>query len=142
MSVFCIDKQAYRFTFPKSMKILITAIDFPQVKFQSEFGSGSAEWLGDLPLLNEYYQVELDFDDDFEWEKNLFPLEKEVFRIQTINGKFEISAKVIPEGSGGGCFMVKIGVSIVLINVSNCPEGYSGFVKIFPAKMGLNPVKL
>ena len=42
------------------------------VKFESNLGYGAANWENNKPpILNTSYNIELDIDDFFEWEKNI-----------------------------------------------------------------------
>ena len=47
------------------------------VKFESNLGYGTANWENNKPpILNTSYDIELDIDDFFEWEKILLLIKK------------------------------------------------------------------
>jgi len=56
------------------MKIILKAnLNDNIVEFESNLGCGAATWENNkLPILNNSYDIELDIDDCFEWEKKYY----------------------------------------------------------------------
>jgi hypothetical protein len=63
------------------------------VKFKSNLGYGAANWENNKPpKLNTSYDIELDIDDFFEWEKNI-SLKKNKSSIYLFNNKIFLVRK-------------------------------------------------
>ncbi|MFW5810290.1 MAG: hypothetical protein ACOCWY_01650 [Thermodesulfobacteriota bacterium] len=51
------------------------------VSFQCEIGKAVAKWHGGIPVKNNEYVVELDFEDDLVFGENLFYTDKQTYNI-------------------------------------------------------------
>jgi hypothetical protein len=99
------------------------------VKFHSPFGNGIGVWRGIAPKLGELLDVELDIDEVFSWRKNIMPSSRKSPLITVINGTTHITAELIP-GTSDECAALKLGDSIVLIELDGPLTQTSGFVEL------------
>lgn len=113
------------------------------VKFKSNLGYGAANWENNKPpKLNTSYDIELDIDDFFEWEKNITIEERNEPRINHIDNKIFFSAKVI-SCEDDGVLILSLANDIVLIESSATCE-INEFVSFFTTSdnVRLYPIKL
>ena len=113
------------------------------VKFESNLGNGTANWENNKPpILNTSYNIELDIDDFFEWEKNITLDKKNKSSIYLFDNKIFFSAKVI-SCEDAGVWVLSFGDDIVLIEASGTCE-INKFVSFFttPDNVRLYPIEL
>ncbi|WP_411379944.1 hypothetical protein [Pseudomonas sp. MPB26] len=125
------------------MKIKINQLHENQdellVTFCSPIGNGIALWSGIKPTIGETLYVELDIDETFSWQKNIFLSPANKSLITVINGTVKITAKLI-QGTEYKCAALKLDDSIILIELEDpSPQG-SEFVQISTRKLYLHPV--
>lgn len=124
------------------MKILITEIFESQsellVRFHSEIGNGIALWNGVTPKTGDTLDVELDINEVFSWQKNIESSSTEASLITAINSTVQITAKLI-QGANENCVALKLGDSIILIEIEESLPQKSCFVQITTTKLHLYP---
>ncbi len=64
------------------------------VWFDTELGSGKAEWQGDIPAIGKKYFVELDVDDELTWGDNVVRIDSNESLIRYENDKMIIQGKI------------------------------------------------
>ncbi|WP_370577829.1 hypothetical protein ABX014_22965 [Snodgrassella alvi] len=126
------------------MKIILKAnLNDNIVEFESNLGYGAATWENNkLPILNNSYNIELDIDDFFEWEKNITLEKRSESSIHLFDNKIFFSAKVI-SCEGNGVWVLSFGNDIVLIEASGTCE-INKFICFFtiPDNVRLYPIEL
>ena len=126
------------------MEIILTAkLNDHIVEFESNLGYGTAYWKSnEPPILNSHYNIELDIDDFFEWEKNITFDKKNKSSIYLFDNKIFFSAKVI-SCENDGVWVLSFGNDIVLIEASGTCE-INKFVSFFttPDNVRLYPIEL
>lgn len=124
------------------MKILITEIFESQsellVRFHSEIGNGIDLWNGVTPKTGDTLDVELDINEVFSWQKNIESSSTEASLITAINSTVQITAKLI-QGANENCVALKLGDSIILIEIEESLPQKSCFVQITTTKLHLYP---
>ncbi len=111
------------------------------VFFSSEYGFLSALWEGDKPTINEIYDVELEVDDDFVWEENIYKAMGNETRIELKGGVYTIYGRVI-NLEEDGCLSVSLGDSVILLDTENLPKYISGLIECKAFKVKLYPTGL
>ena len=126
------------------MEIILTAkLNDHIVEFESNLGYGTAYWeSNEPPILNTHYNIELDIDDFFEWEKNITIEERNEPRINHIDNNIFFSAKVI-SCEDDGVLILSLANDIVLIESSATCE-INEFVSFFTTSdnVRLYPIEL
>ncbi|KAB0563947.1 hypothetical protein C9383_15135 [Pseudomonas palleroniana] len=112
-----------------------------RVSFHSPVGSGTALWMGISPAIGEEQDVELDLDEVFTWGKNIIPSSRKTPKINIINGLTQITAQII-QNPDGEWTALKLGDSIVLIELDELPTQKSGFVELKATKIHLYPTSI
>ncbi|MGZ0716798.1 hypothetical protein [Pseudomonas palleroniana] len=112
-----------------------------RVSFHSPVGSGTALWMGISPAIGEEQDVELDLDEVFTWGKNIIPSSRKTPKINIINGLTQITAQII-QNPDGEWTSLKLGDSIVLIELDELPTQKSGFVELKSTKIHLYPTSI
>ncbi|MFQ6595213.1 MULTISPECIES: hypothetical protein [Pseudomonas] len=111
------------------------------VRFHSPVGSGIALWMGISPTIGEEQDVELDLDEVFTWGKNIIPSSSKTPQINIINDLTQITAQII-QNPDGKWTTLKLGDSIVLIELDEAPTQKSGFVELKATKIHLYPTNI
>jgi len=99
-----------------------------RVDFSSDYGRSSALWVGEIPTLGTFYDVELDIDDDLVWGEGISTTKRDRAMIALEKGVFVVVGKVI-KLEEDGCLSVSVGESVVLLDVANAPENISGLIE-------------
>jgi hypothetical protein len=92
-----------------------------KVKFETSIGVGTGTWNGELPALGDC----IDIDDNFEWGKNITTTNSNTSMIAIENNLFRFVTRVISY-EDDGCLTVKLGDSVVFLDVDNVPGGIQG----------------
>jgi len=100
--------------------VTITEFDLYQVKFSSALGNGVAIWKGNELQLGNYYHVEFDIDDCFEWGVNIDSTNKEVSSVEVIDDSLVFVAKIISY-EDDGILTVSFGGDIIFLELSVSP---------------------
>ncbi len=108
------------------------------VEFYSPNGNGIGLWNGTAPKIGDTLDVELDINEAFSWQKNIKYSPDKKSLITTINNTIQITAELIP-GIKDNCLALKLGDSIILIEVEEPLPRKSGFVQITTTKLNLYP---
>ncbi|AXW86065.1 hypothetical protein AU512_16435 [Lonsdalea iberica] len=77
------------------MKIKLIKELIDKVFFSSSLGSGVAKWNGDKFCISECYDVEIDFDAEYVWGKDIYPSDFSCHKIIFENGMNKIFSRVI-----------------------------------------------
>lgn len=124
------------------MKIRITEVistaDTLLVSFRSSIGSGTASWLGVPPNIGDDQDVELDLDEIFSWGVNVMPSFDTTSQITHVNGTYQITAELI-EVTDEDCAVLKLGDSILLIELDGPITHESGYVDVRATRVILHP---
>lgn len=127
------------------MKILITKKIFDNgvlhVKFHSPFGSGTALWDGIAPNISEILDVEFDLDEVFSWGKNITPSSEKTPKIAVTADVTYITAE-LTHGADEECSALRLGDSIILIELDGPTPQESGFVEVKAARIHLYPTNI
>ncbi|MEF3073793.1 hypothetical protein V2P20_02020 [Methylobacter sp. Wu1] len=113
-----------------------------KVKFETPIGIGTGTWNGELPALGDCTDIEIDIDDNFEWGKNITTTNSNTSMIAIENNLFRFVARVISYEEDDGCLTVKLGDSVVFLNVDNVPSGIQGWVEGKTKAVRLYPTNL
>ena len=108
------------------------------VEFYSPNGNGIGLWNGTAPKIGDTLDVELDINEAFSWQKNIKYSSDKKSLITTINNTTHITAKLI-QGINDNCAALKLGDSIILIEVEEPLPRTSGFVQVTTTKLNLYP---
>lgn len=125
------------------MKITLKdKVDDRLIKFESDIGCGVAVWEGNQFLPNTSYDVELEIDDIFKMDRNIFLEKKSIYSIGFIDGVLFFKAKVI-SCEDDGVLVLSLGKDIIFIEASDANE-IDGYVSFFtkPDKVLLYPIEL
>lgn len=125
------------------MKITLKdKIDNRLINFKSDLGEGIAVWEGEQFLLNTSHDIELEVDDVFEWDKNIFLSESSIYKIDIIGNELFFNAKVI-SCEEDGVLVLSLGKDIIFIELLVAKE-IDGYVSFFttPDKVSLYPIAL
>jgi len=99
-----------------------------RVDFSSDYGRSSALWVGEMPTLGTFYDVEFDIDDDLVWGESIFTTKRDRTMIALEKGAFVVVGKVI-RFEEDGCLSIVVGESVVLLDVADAPENISGLIE-------------
>ena len=120
------------------MKITLKdKIDNRLINFKSDLGEGIAVWEGEQFLLNTSHDIELEVDDVFEWDKNIFLSESSIYKTDIIGNELFFNAKVI-SCEEDGVLVLSLGKDIIFIELLVAKE-IDGYVSFFttPDKVSL-----
>lgn len=111
------------------------------VNFTSPIGSASAVWVGAIPKERESHDVEINFEEDFIWGKNIWG----AAAAPSIKPLFDCGASITAEllhYDSDGCAAIKLGGLVTLIEVSGIPKDLpksikleANLVKIYPTNI-------
>lgn len=124
------------------MNIRILSIETHQqqerVKFESTVGVGFGVWIGKLPTQGESIDVEVEIDDDLKWGRNITMTNESASTITSENSQFRFVAEVVTY-EGNGCLSVRLGESVILLNVEDVPGNVKGWVECRAESVKLYP---
>ncbi|MBU2674009.1 hypothetical protein EYY86_07745 [Hafnia paralvei] len=123
--------------------IIVNELDGLLVGFESAIGYGIAFWAGKKPLSNPYKEIELDIDDHFEWEKDIYLINENEGSIKIRDNRLIFIAKIISY-TDDGILIVSLDDDILFIEVSSVGDDIEGYVSFSttPDKVTLYPVEL
>ena len=106
------------------------------IRQPNDSGNLIGSWIGKKPESNQWYDVELDVEDELIWEHNVHTLKDGESKITAENldniilqGQLEIS-------SDGFC-TIKIGESLHTLEITGAPAAFQGFVQIHARRIRL-----
>ncbi|MCU0122214.1 hypothetical protein N8H74_28505 [Pseudomonas sp. B2M1-30] len=88
------------------------------VEFSTPYGNGFSNFIGSQPKENQSYDIEIDINDDFYWNKNIFVSDKKTPSIEFKGDALYITAELINIAEDG-CAALKLGNSLLLISISD-----------------------
>jgi hypothetical protein len=112
-----------------------------KVKFETSIGTGAGTWNGELPTLGDCTDIEIDIDDNFDWGKNIITSNKDICMIAIENNLFRFVAQVISY-EDDGCLTIKLGDSIIFLDVDNVPSAIEGWIEGKAKSIRLYPTNL
>lgn len=112
-----------------------------KVRFETPIGVGVGIWNGELPVLGDRTDIEIDIDDDLEWGKNITMTNSNIGMIAIEKNLFRFVARVISY-EDDGCLTVKLGDSVVFLDVDNVPSTIQGWVEGKVKAVRLYPTNL
>jgi hypothetical protein len=110
-------------------KILAVTSDLITVEIETEFGSCIADWESEKPENGKSYDIEFEVEDTLIYGKTIYFTESNEYQIKMENGN-TIFVGNIDAISDDGVAAIKMGDSILLVEVENFPVETTGFVKI------------
>lgn len=127
------------------MKIRVTEAvvinDNLVVGFYSPVGSGRAFWIGTSPSIGDELDVEFELDEIFSWGKNIMPSPRKRPSIEAIHEVTRITAE-ITGGEDEECVALKLGDSIILIELEKKTLQMSGYVEVRATRVRLYPTNI
>lgn len=111
------------------------------VDFETAIGKGTALWVGEEPIIGKFYDVEIDVGDDLIWGINIIMTPEISSMIAVKDNLFYLVAKVI-SSEEEGCISVKLGDSVVLLEIERAPTGIFGMVECKAKNVRLYPTNL
>ena len=100
------------------------------VSFISEYGVCEGIWVGDPPVLNHTYNVEINIEEDLIWGVNVFNSKEQKFILEKNTEHIKIIAQVESIEDENLC-VLKLGSSILMENISGSAELKKGtFIEI------------
>ncbi|WP_139372480.1 hypothetical protein [Pseudomonas fluorescens] len=115
--------------------------DTSHIIFQTSFGIGKTQWSGPGLKMGEPLDVELDLDEIFSWNRNIFPTHEVTSRISIVGNSTYITAE-LAHLTGDDCAALKLGNSIILIELDSPLPQQSGFVEIRATTIHLYPTNV
>lgn len=127
------------------MKIQITDIfsdkGTVRVKFNSPFGNATALWSGTKLKTGEILDVELELDEIFSWGQNIMSSSVKTPEITSANGAHKIIGELIQDADQS-CSILKIGDSVILIEIDKPITGKPSFVEVITNDIFLHPTNV
>lgn len=111
-----------------------------KIRFQCSAGVGLAIWRGDLPLVGESIDVELDVDDCLEWMVNVNTAQDKGYKIVETANHHILSVKVVSQEID--VLVVDFVGNIVMLDVEGMQEGVSGWIEIQAKELTLSPTNI
>ena len=112
-----------------------------RVEFSSDYGISAAMWVGEVPVIGSFYDVELDVDDDLVWGENISMTSTNATMI-SLEEEFFVVVGAVISLEEDGCVSISIGDSVILLEVKNAPKGLSGLVEFRVSDVKLYPTNL
>ena len=123
------------------MEIQVLSIENgAEVRFKCSAGVGLAIWRGDLPLVGESLDVELDIDDSLEWTVNVSTTQDKGYKIVETDNHYILAAKVVSQESD--VLVVDFVGNIVMLDVECMQKDISGWVEICAKELTLSPTNI
>lgn len=123
------------------MEIQVLSIENgSKIHFQCSAGVGSAIWQGDLPLVGESLDVELDVDDCLEWLVNVNTAQDKGYKIVETADHHILAVKVVSQEID--VLVVDFVGNIVMLDIEGMQEGVSGWIEICAKELTLSPTNI
>lgn len=110
------------------------------VEFISSLGTASVAWVGPEPKIKEFYEVEIDIDEQFKWGENIWE-SNERPHIASQNDIVSISAELLQYDSDG-CAAIKLEDSVILIELSELPQPSPKSIMLKSARVKFYPLNI
>ncbi|NMX94480.1 MULTISPECIES: hypothetical protein [unclassified Pseudomonas] len=125
------------------VKILsvFTHRDKPYVNYETSAGCGVATWIGPTPKVGEHIDVEFDLSDIFCWKDNITQSPQHEEKIEIIDSTTYITAELILR-SDDNCAALRIGSSIILIDLKEKPDHAPKYVNLKTTNISLYPTNI
>ena len=128
------------------MKVTILHIIEPialgaYVDFSTLYGTGRSLFSSSTLEENQTYDVEINLDDDFIWNKNIIPSANCTPSIHFYSGKLFITAELV-SNEEDDCSALRLGDSIILISSNKTGRPLPVFVDIVAQETSLHPTNI
>lgn len=127
------------------MKIVVfdtfSYLNVLHVKFHSPFGDGTALWSDTAPKIGEIIDAEFDVEEIFSWNINMKPTSEKSSKIKMKDSLIQITAELV-QADEDGCAALKLGDSIILIELDGPIPQKSGFVELSATAIQLYPTHI
>lgn len=127
------------------MKIRVTDTFLKQnilhVSFHSPIGEATALWGDIAPKIGEIIDVEFEFEEIFSWSINVKPTAEKSSKIKMENSLIQITAELV-QADEDGCAALKLGDSIILIELDGPLSQKTGFVELSATAIQLYPTHI
>jgi hypothetical protein len=110
------------------------------VEFSSLFGNGIAFWHGTKPNIGDVLDVELELDEVFSWKENIYLSSDTTPKITVNDGIQIITGELINDADG--CAVLKIGDSVILVELDQPMPHELGFVDVRATAIHLYPTNI
>jgi hypothetical protein len=110
------------------------------VEFSSLFGNGIAFWHGTKPNIGDVLDVELELDEVFSWKENIDLSSDTTPKITVNDGIQIITGELINDTDG--CAVLKIGDSVILVELDQPVPHELGFVDVRATAIHLYPTNI
>ena len=112
--------------------------DKTYVNYETPAGCGVAAWIGPTPKVGEHIDVEFDLNDIFCWKNNITQSPQHEEKIEIIDSITYITAELIL-GNDDNCAALRIGSSIILIDLKEKPDHAPKYVNLKTTSISLYP---
>jgi hypothetical protein len=124
------------------MNIKILSIEGRErIMFETPIGIGFGDWEGEMPAQGESTDVEIEIDDDLKWGRDITMTNESVSMIASENNLFRFVAEVLSY-ENDGCLAVRLGESVVLLDVDDAPSDIKGWIECKAARVKLYPTNM
>lgn len=89
----------------------------------------TGKWIGTIPDVDKWYDVEIDVENDLVWGQNVILLESGDALIK-VGSKGDIILQGQIEASEDGFITIEIGQSLLALEIARIPKPFLGFVQI------------
>lgn len=123
------------------MKVTINTVNQNIVTYSSEFGTGKAEWHGEIPTINSKCDVEFEIEDLLTWGVDINRINEQPCSIYMGKDKLIIIGQ-LESVDEDGYTVVRLGKSIIPLVVKDIPQQETMYVKALISKVILFPYQL
>jgi len=116
------------------MKIKVIACRGENIEVDTQFGIISGTWVGELPNKNSIRDIEIEFDDTLEWNKDILKVDTSEFKCGNVGEKIFFIGR-IEAIENDGFTVVRFGESIITIDTKGVPFVIGEFIKFEVAKL-------
>lgn len=127
------------------MRITLSAIhvetaDSLWVDFDSAFGEGCGRWLGAPPQVAQVHEVELNLEEQFLWNHNLWAALRNEPHIKRDRQGLLLTGELLRREDD--VVALAIGPSVVLLSLQDAPAQLPRFLSLVAREISLYPVEL
>lgn len=123
------------------MKIKVLACNGEEIEIDTQFGVISGTWVGELPNANSIKDIEIEFEDTLEWNKDILKVTAREFKCGNDNGK-TFFVGCIEAIEDDGLTVVRFGDSIFTLDTIGSPFSIGEFIKIEVVKLDFYDINL
>ena len=122
------------------MRVTITSVVNPrsgQVAFQTEFGTGVGEWVGELPSVGEYRDVEFTVDEPVASDRTLVALQPQNRPFITHTAEGVTLMGLLERNEADGVAVIRLGSSLLMVEFDGDAVSAPSWVQIGPVRIRL-----